>query len=79
MGTEDGNSIDAILRTLESHDWSTALEGVTIAEQWCQGTIAGDPDLDVIVELNRPGFLGDLISWEDGVDGTSKSVFTGGA
>ena len=30
-------------------------------------------------ELNRPGFLGDLISWEDGVDGTSKSVFTGGA
>jgi len=30
-------------------------------------------------DLNRPGFLGDLISWEDGVDGTSKSVFTGGA
>ena len=29
--------------------------------------------------LNRPEFLGDLISWEDGVDGTSKSVFAGGA
>ena len=29
--------------------------------------------------LKRPGFLGDLISWEDGVEGTSKSVFTGGA
>ena len=29
--------------------------------------------------VKRPGFLGDLISWEDGVDGTSKSVFSGGA
>ena len=29
--------------------------------------------------LNRTGFLGDLISWEDGVYGTSKSVFSGGA
>jgi transposase len=29
--------------------------------------------------LNRTGFLGDLISWEDGVYGTSESVFAGGA
>ena len=29
--------------------------------------------------LNRTGFLGDLISWEDGVYGTFKSVFSGGA
>ena len=29
--------------------------------------------------LNRTGFLGDLIAWEDGVYGTSKSVFSGGA
>ncbi len=29
--------------------------------------------------LKRTGFLGDLISWEDGVYGTSESVFTGGA
>ena len=29
--------------------------------------------------VNRTGFLGDLISWEDGVYGTSKSVFPGGA
>ena len=30
-------------------------------------------------ELKRTGILGDLISWEDGVYGTSKSVFAGGA
>ena len=30
-------------------------------------------------DLNRTGFLGDLISWEDGVYGTVKSVFPGGA
>ena len=30
------------------------------------------------VDLNRTGFLGDLIAWEDGVYGTSKSVFPGG-
>lgn len=29
--------------------------------------------------MKRTGFLRDLISWEDGVDGTSKSVFAGGA
>ena len=29
--------------------------------------------------LNRTGFLGDLIAWEDGVYGTSKSVFSGSA
>ena len=29
--------------------------------------------------LNRTEFLGDLIAWEDGVYGTSKSVFSGGA
>jgi hypothetical protein len=29
--------------------------------------------------LKRTGILGDLISWEDGVYGTSKSVFSGGA
>ena len=29
--------------------------------------------------VKRTGILGDLISWEDGVYGTSKSVFTGGA
>ena len=29
--------------------------------------------------VNRTGFLGDLIAWEDGVYGTSKSVFSGGA
>ena len=31
------------------------------------------------VHLNRTGFLGDLIAWEDGVYGTSKSVFSGSA
>ena len=30
-------------------------------------------------KLNRTGFLGDLIAWEDGVYGTSKSVFSGSA
>ena len=29
--------------------------------------------------MNRTEFLGDLIAWEDGVYGTSKSVFSGGA
>ena len=29
--------------------------------------------------LNRTGFLGDLIAWEDGVYGTSKAVFARGA
>jgi hypothetical protein len=29
--------------------------------------------------VKRTGILGDLISWEDGVYGTSKSVFSGGA
>jgi hypothetical protein len=29
--------------------------------------------------VKRTGILGDLISWEDGVYGTSKSVFAGGA
>ncbi len=29
--------------------------------------------------VNRTGFLEDLIAWEDGVYGTSKSVFAGGA
>ena len=29
--------------------------------------------------LNRTGFLGDLIAWEDGVYGTSKSGFSGSA
>jgi len=29
-------------------------------------------------DLNRTGILGGLISWEDGVYGTSKSVCTGG-
>ena len=29
--------------------------------------------------VNRTGFLGDLIAWEDGVYGTFKSVFSGGA
>lgn len=33
----------------------------------------------VLVAMKRTDFLGDLISWEDGVDGTSKSVFPGGA
>lgn len=30
-------------------------------------------------KVKRTGILGDLISWEDGVYGTSKSVFAGGA
>lgn len=60
-------------------------------KQHCQiGTSAGvvtipvyfvsDSFLDLvgIVPLNRTGFLGGLISWEDGVYGTSKSVFPGG-
>jgi hypothetical protein len=29
--------------------------------------------------VKRTGFLGDLISWEDGVYGTSESVLAGGA
>ena len=29
--------------------------------------------------MNRTGFLGDLIAWEDGVYGTSTSVFSGSA
>ena len=37
---------------------------------------AVDIDKDVV---NRTGFLGDLIAWEDGVYGTSKSVFSGSA
>lgn len=31
------------------------------------------------IAMKRTGFLGDLISWEDGVYGTSESVFAGGA
>ena len=39
-----------------------------------------DPDTGIgTTLLNRTGFLGDLIAWEDGVYGTSKSVFSGGA
>lgn len=49
MDTEDERSLEAILRTLESNDWSTTLEGVAMAERWCQGTIVGDPDVDIIV------------------------------
>ena len=30
-------------------------------------------------ELNRTGFLGDLIAWEDGVHGKTEEVLTGGA
>ena len=37
------------------------------------------PDNQGTIEMNRTGFLGDLIAWEDGVYGTSKSVFSGGA
>ena len=37
------------------------------------------PDSDDSHFVNRTGFLGDLIAWEDGVYGTSKSVFSGGA
>ena len=33
----------------------------------------------ILTTLKRTGILGDLISWEDGVYGTSKSVFAGGA
>jgi hypothetical protein len=33
----------------------------------------------LIAVLKRTGILGDLISWEDGVYGTSESVFAGGA
>ena len=33
----------------------------------------------MICALNRTGFLGDLIAGEDGVYGTSKSVFSGSA
>ena len=33
----------------------------------------------LLIILNRTGFLRDLITWEDGVYGTSKSVFSGGA
>ncbi len=34
---------------------------------------------DGFVSLNRTGFLGDLIAWEDGGYGTSQSVFSGSA
>jgi len=37
------------------------------------------PLLADIPGVKRTGILGDLISWEDGVYGTSKSVFAGGA
>ena len=40
---------------------------------------ATPPQLHGPYYLNRTGFLGDLIAWEDGVYGTSKSVFSGGA
>ena len=39
----------------------------------------GAAQLVEIREVNRTGFLGDLIAWEDGVYGTSKSVFSGSA
>lgn len=46
--------------------------------QWAAiQSIAGK--LGCSAEVKRTGFLGDLISWEDGVYGTSKSVFAGGA
>jgi len=38
-----------------------------------------DPRVDDLSKLKRTGFSRDLISWEDGVYGTSKSVFAGGA
>jgi hypothetical protein len=41
-------------------------------------TVVAPPEL-FLVDLKRPGFLGDLISWEDGVYRTSESVFAGGA
>jgi nitrogen fixation/metabolism regulation signal transduction histidine kinase len=62
MGTEDEKSLESILRKLESQNWSTALGGVATAEQWCQGTIVGDPDLDVIV--GRLVGLAGHVKWE---------------
>lgn len=38
-----------------------------------------EPPIDKLTIMKRTGFLGDLISWEDGVYGTSESVFSGGA
>ena len=38
-----------------------------------------EPILVIADSLNRTEFLGDLIAWEDGVYGTSKSVFSGSA
>ena len=37
------------------------------------------PASGATITMNRTGNVGDLISWEDGVYGTSKSVFPGGA
>ena len=41
------------------------------------GTVMAEDGTPLLV--NRTGFLGDLIAWEDGVYGTSKSVFSGSA
>ena len=53
--------------TVETHDDRTTAMTQAVPKQFLTKVV------------NRTGFLGDLIAWEDGVYGTSKSVFSGGA
>ena len=60
---------------------------ITVAEdesQWraAMETLAASDAVTAIgpgTIVKPTGILGDLISWEDGIYGTSKSVFAGGA
>lgn len=62
MATEGSRSIEPLLHALDSHEWSTTLEGVAVAMKWCEGTIVGDPDLETIV--GRLVGLAVHVKWE---------------
>ena len=62
------------------HAIVVALVGLPVKDVSCRGygTFAGATTYATERKVNRTGFLGGLISWEDGVYGTSKSVCPGG-
>ena len=66
--------MSSVLRPVRKRKKGRTLGRVDILRREDYAALELDPKV-----LNRTGFLGDLIAWEDGVYGTSKSVFSGGA
>ena len=60
-----------------ARDLDALLETVHPESRWTY--VGANPELSRAEFMKRTGILGDLISWEDEVYGTSKSVFAGGA